>query len=43
MFESLKWRYQIGWVRLDQLKRYHQLGAITKEEYKLISGFDYAA
>lgn len=41
MFESLKMRYEKNWCRKDQLVRYVQLGAITAEEYKLITGEDF--
>mgnify|MGYP000971717346 FL=1 len=43
LFESLKFRHKLGWVRIDQLKRYVQLQAITEEEYKKICGKDYVA
>ena len=41
MFESLKERYEKNWCRKDQLVRYVQLGAITAEEYKQITGEEY--
>ena len=31
--EQVKTRYEKGYVRDDQLKRYLELGAITQEEY----------
>lgn len=43
MFENIKQRYQMGWIRVDQLKRYVQLQVITKDEYKLICGENYAS
>lgn len=42
MFNKIKSRYEKGWVRIDQLKRYVELLAITKEEYELICGEKYA-
>jgi uncharacterized XkdX family phage protein len=41
MFENIKNRYDKGWVRIDQLRRYVELGVITVEEFKLICGEDY--
>lgn len=38
MFDTLKWRYEKNWCRKDQLKRFVELGAITKEDYKKITG-----
>jgi len=38
MFETLKRRYEKNWCRKDQLKRFVELGAITKEDYKNITG-----
>lgn len=38
MFEELKRRYEKKWCRKDQLKQYVELDAITKEEYKKITG-----
>lgn len=43
MFENIKQRYQMGWIRVDQLKRYVQLQVITKDEYKLICGENYTS
>lgn len=43
MFENIKQRYQMGWIRVDQLKRYVQLQVITKDEYKLICGEKYVS
>ncbi|MCM2674107.1 XkdX family protein [Alkalicoccobacillus plakortidis] len=37
MFESLKERYEKNWCRKDQLRRFVQLGAISEEEYELIT------
>ena len=41
MFENIKNRYDKGWVRIDQLRRYVELGVITVEEFKQICGEDY--
>lgn len=41
MYEVLKKRYEINFVRKDQLKRYVGFGKITPEEYKLITGDEY--
>jgi len=38
MFESLKERYEKNWCRKDQLRRFVQLGALTEEAYKEITG-----
>ncbi len=38
MFKSLKERYEKNWCRKDQLQRFVQLGAITPEQYKQITG-----
>ncbi|MEK5175077.1 XkdX family protein [Heyndrickxia sp. FSL W8-0496] len=43
LFDSLKERYAKNWCRKDQLQRYVQLGAITPEQYKEITGEDYSA
>ena len=43
MVERLAEWYEKNWVRKDQLKQYVDLGAITEEEYKQISGEDYSA
>ena len=43
LFESLKFRHKLGWVRIDQLKKYVQLQAITEIEYKEICEKDYVA
>ena len=43
MFVNIKDRYEKGWIRIDQLKRYVELGVITKDEYKLICGIKYVA
>lgn len=32
MFESIKNRYELGWIRDDQLERYVELGVITREQ-----------
>lgn len=36
MYEILKERYQMNFVRKDQLLKYVALGKITKEEYQQI-------
>ena len=36
MYEILKQRYQMNFVRKDQLLKYVALGKITKEEYQQI-------
>ncbi|WP_139136394.1 XkdX family protein [Oceanobacillus sp. E9] len=41
MFESLKERYEKGWVRRDQLKKYVELTIITEAEYALITNERY--
>lgn len=41
MFDKLKERYDKGYIRNDQLKRYVDLGVITADEYKEITGEDY--
>lgn len=38
MFESLSERYKKNWCRKDQLQRFVELGAITEEQYTLITG-----
>lgn len=43
MFNTIKARYNKGYIRLDQLKRYCELGAITPEQFKDICGKDYEA
>lgn len=32
MFESIKARYERGYIRPDQLERYVELGVITREQ-----------
>lgn len=41
MFEKIKSRYDKGYVRLDQLRRYAELGVITTEQYEEICGKEY--
>jgi len=43
MFKTIKARYNKGYIRLDQLKRYCDLGVITPEQFKDICGKDYEA
>lgn len=40
-FDTIKSRYERGYVTIDQLRRYVELGAITPEEYEEISGEPY--
>lgn len=41
MFKTIKARYNKGYIRLDQLKRYCDLEVITPEQFKDICGKDY--
>lgn len=34
MYEILKKKYKLGYVRKDHLQRYLALGKLTKEEYE---------
>lgn len=34
MYEILKKKYKLGYVRKDQLLRYLELGKLTEEEYQ---------
>lgn len=38
MFESIKARYERGWIRADQLQRYVDLGVITQAQASEITG-----
>ena len=38
MFESIRARYEKGWIRQDQLERYVSLGVITAEQAAEIMG-----
>ena len=38
MFESIKARYERGWIRDDQLERYVSLGVITQAQADEITG-----
>ena len=38
MFESIKTRYERGWIRDDQLQRYVDLGVITQAQADEITG-----
>lgn len=38
MFESIKARYERGWIRDDQLERYVDLGVITQAQASEITG-----
>lgn len=37
-FESLKTRYNMGYIRDDQLERYVELGVITRQQSMEITG-----
>lgn len=37
MFESIKNRYELGWIRMDQLEKYLALKVITEEEFEEIA------
>lgn len=39
MYEILKKKYKLGYVRKDQLLRYLELGKLTEEEYQDIIQF----
>lgn len=39
MYEILKKKYKLGYVRQDQLLRYLALGKLTEEEYQDIIQF----
>ena len=41
MYNSIKARYNKGYIRIDQLRRYCTLGVITPEQYKDICGRDF--
>ena len=43
MFNTIKAIYNKGYIRLDQLKRYCELGVITPAQFKDICGKDYEA
>lgn len=38
MFDSIKARYDRGWIRDDQLQRYVSLGVITQDQADEIAG-----
>jgi len=38
MCEKIKSRYDKGYIRLDQLERYVELGVITQEQFETITG-----
>lgn len=40
-FYTIKKRYHKGYITIDQLRRYVELGAITPEEFEEISGQPY--
>ncbi len=42
LFEILKKRYTMNFVREDQLRKYVILNKITEEEFKEITGFPFS-
>lgn len=38
--EQIKARYDKGYVTLEQLERYKELGVITEEEFNIIAGIN---
>lgn len=38
MFDNIKKRYEMGWIRDDQLESYVSLGVITKAQAREITG-----
>ena len=38
MYNLIKMKYDKGYIRLDQLRKYVELGVITEKEYKSICG-----
>ena len=38
MYKKIKSRYDKGYIRIDQLKRYVELGVITPKQYETICG-----
>lgn len=38
MYKKIKSRYDKGYIRIDQLKRYVELGVITQEQFESITG-----
>ena len=43
MYKKIKSRYDKGYIRIDQLKRYVELGVITSKQYETICGKEYVA
>jgi hypothetical protein len=43
MYDKIKTRYDRGWVTLQQLHRYVELGVLTPAEYQEICGQEYIA
>ena len=41
MYKKIKSRYDKGYIRIDQLKRYVELGIITQEQHETICGKEY--
>lgn len=41
MLEIIKTRYNKGYIRIDQLKKYVELGVITAEQFKDICEMEY--
>lgn len=42
-YELIKARYEKGYIRNDQLKRFVKLGLVTKAQYKELTGEAYKA
>lgn len=42
-YETIKTRYEKGYIRNDQLKRFVKLGLVTKAQYKELTGEVYKA
>lgn len=43
MYKKIKSRYDKGYIRIDQLKKYVELGVITPKQYETICGKEYVA
>ncbi len=41
MYDLIKMKYDKGYIRIDQLRKYVELGVITQEEYKSICWEEY--
>lgn len=42
MFDNIKARFEKHYIRIDQLRRYVELGVITHEEFEQICGEPYS-